>query len=138
MSTNAIKITSGSKLNLRLQLTNGAVDKRVFVELRDQENSLIEPEFEINHAQFGMYREQLKTMPNKSQVVASFRVTEQDGLTDADYDRVYDVYSLSLVEDLIVNNSGSGSVSGDLEGEVFETILEGEIFSEVIEGETKE
>jgi len=89
----------GEKLFLKFQLFDRATGKRVFCTVRDQNNAIIFPRFELPFLQDGFYEETDKVMPDRPEIKAFFEVTESDGITDADYFYVYSLYTLPIVSE---------------------------------------
>ena len=85
----------GEKLFIKFQLFDRAENKRVFATVRDQNNAIIYPRFELPLLQTGFYEETDKVMPDRPEIKAFFEVTEPDGNTDAGYFYVYTVFSIN-------------------------------------------
>lgn len=90
----------GEKLYVKFQLFDKADNKRVFATVRDQNNVVVYPRFELPLLQDGFYEETDKVMIDRPEIKAFFEVTELDGSTDAGYFFTYDVFSMNKQVDV--------------------------------------
>lgn len=145
----------GDKLFLSLQLFNGpeGANNRVFCTLRDNDNTLWAPTFEIAHEFNGFFKEEVQTMPPVQVLFAFFEVRESDGVTVSlehgyitqRYDRDFageQIQSLRPISGSIVANINNGNVEtlvaplDNIDAEVADPEVEGIASEEEILGET--
>jgi len=97
----------GDNLNLNIQLWDGADSqpKRVFVDLKRVDGSLLTPRLEILHKGDGLYAESVKTMPVDNIILASFLVFEADGITPSTIHTIgQEVYMRDIIGEIVSSN----------------------------------
>lgn len=101
----SILVNLGDPMNLALQLFDGNSAKRVFVDLKKVDGSLLTPRFEILHSGNGLYRESTKVMPVDERINAIYYVYNLDGVTlDTDYTIAMDIYMRDLTGEIVEDN----------------------------------
>lgn len=140
----------GDLLEVNLQLWDGAASqpKRVFVDLKRIDGTLLTPRFEILHKGDGLYAEEIKTMPIDNIILASLLVFESDGVTLSTTHTIgQETYMRDLIGEIISANLDipvssldklQSDISGNLELlEIVGTIDNIEIIGTIDNGNTE-
>lgn len=91
----ASKRLVGSKLNLKISLSDGNTSRFVRAFLYDLDGLPLTPAYvDLVHQDKGLYSDNIATMPNKDQVSAVYRVYQDAGRTilDANYAQALDLF----------------------------------------------
>lgn len=134
----SIHVKYGDKLYLSCQLHDRNTTRRVFVDLRKTDGSLVTARFEIPHVAFGVFKEATKTMPAEDSITAHYIVFEADGVTySTSYTTEQEVYMRDLtgeIVDLNLDRSISSIVDTNLAGTIASNEIDAEITSVSISG----
>jgi len=138
----------GDSLELNVQLWDGALSqpKRVLVDLKKIDGTLITPRFEILHKGDGLYAENTKAMPSDSIVLAAFYVFEADGVTRSTIHAVaQEAYVRDITGEIIATNldipissieSSKSDLVGTIEANTATGVIEIPEIIGTIEGDT--
>ena len=149
MTTRSLKVGDTLVLEAVLFDREASLPKRVFVDIRNTDNTLREPRFEIFHTAEGRFLDITRTMPDVVEFAAFYYVYEADGTTqDNSYGVGEDVFLKDVTGTIVETNldakvssvSGGSSGQDNIEGSVNEgenligTMEDSDIEGEISEG----